>query len=545
MLNSISIKSKLLYSSLFVAAVMSAILVTSYFVTNSIKIKGEKYDAIILSKDLIADILPPPEYIIEAKLVTHLMIEATPAELPALKEKLKVLQKDYDARQEYWLKSPLEKKAKELLLRSSKEPAEQFFSVTNGEFLAAIDAGDKQKATEISIQKLKPLYEAHRKAIDDLVVIANDYVVVDEKEANTMLQNGTVTMTLVGMGGLSITIILLLLVSKGIVGKLKRIENSVKDLESGDGDLTKRLNIDGQDEIKCVGDLIDKFTDKTREIISKAQSLAIDGASTSEELLTTSHAIGVRVEETSQAVIQTSSDITPIKQTAQESANELEHASIEIQQAADTLSSAQISITKTLGKVQQNSQAELEFTAKLLRLNAEASQVQNILGTINDIANQTNLLALNAAIEAARAGEHGRGFAVVADEVRKLAERTQTSLTETNATINIITQSINELCDEMQKNTESEQEVLNEAPITEKAIKDVGLAIARSVSTSKTVAEKALFISSQIGEVAHKIQRVEEVSLLNSKSVEEIVEAIIHLNSINANILGEMRTFKV
>jgi len=309
--------------------------------------------------------------------------------------------------------------------------------------------------------------------------------------------------------------------------------------------LTKRLNIDGKDEIKSVGDLIDKFIDKTRTIISKAQSLAIDGASTSEKLLATSHAIGIRVEETSQAIIKTSGDIAPIKQTADESAAELKHACNEIQKAADTLNTAQVSISKTLEKVQHNSQAELEFTSKLIRLNEEASQVKNILGTINDIANQTNLLALNAAIEAARAGEHGRGFAVVADEVRKLAERTQKSLTETNTTINIITQSINELCEEMQNNSEAEQEVLKQSPITEKAINDVGTAIALSVQTSKIAAGKAQFISSQIGEVSQKIQRVEEVSLLNARSVEEVVTAINHLNSINANILSEMRGFKV
>jgi len=545
MLNDTSIKTKLLFSSLFVAIIMSAILATAHFVTNSIKIKGKHYDEIILSKDLIADILPPPEYIIETKLVTHLMIEATPAELPALKEKLTSLQKEYDDRQDYWRNSALKDEAKQLILQKSMKPAKEFFKVANGEFLDAINAGDKEKATEISIKKLKPLYEEHRKAIDELVLLASDYVVADENEANSMLQNGTATMTLVGFGGLILAIILLLTVSKGIVGKLKRIETSVHELESGEGDLTKRLNITGNDEIKSVGDLIDKFIDKTRIIVSKAQSLAIDGASTSEKLLATSHSIGIRIEETSQAIIKTSGDIAPIKQTADESAAELKHACNEIQKAADTLSTAQISISKTLEKVQQNSQAELEFTSKLIRLNEEASQVKNILGTINDIANQTNLLALNAAIEAARAGEHGRGFAVVADEVRKLAERTQKSLTETNTTINVITQSINELCEEMQNNSEAEQEVLKQSPITEKAIHDVGTAIALSVQTSKIAAEKAHFISSQIGEVTQKIQRVEEVSLLNARSVEEVVTAINHLNSINANILGEMRGFKV
>jgi methyl-accepting chemotaxis protein len=84
---------------------------------------------------------------------------------------------------------------------------------------------------------------------------------------------------------------------------------------------------------------------------------------------------------------------------------------------------------------------EGEINDRLNSLAGEATQVKQVLTVIADIADQTNLLALNAAIEAARVGEHGRGFAVVADEVRKLAERTQKSLVETNATVNVIVQS--------------------------------------------------------------------------------------------------------
>jgi methyl-accepting chemotaxis protein len=109
-------------------------------------------------------------------------------------------------------------------------------------------------------------------------------------------------------------------------------------------------------------------------------------------------------------------------------------------------------INSTVDRIQSVANKEHELSSNLQSLAGNAQETKQILVTIGDIADQTNLLALNAAIEAARAGEHGRGFAVVADEVRKLAERTQKSLAETAATINILIQAINDNSEELNKN---------------------------------------------------------------------------------------------
>jgi len=109
-------------------------------------------------------------------------------------------------------------------------------------------------------------------------------------------------------------------------------------------------------------------------------------------------------------------------------------------------------INSTVERIQSVANKEHELSGNLQSLAGNAQETKQILVTIGDIADQTNLLALNAAIEAARAGEHGRGFAVVADEVRKLAERTQKSLAETAATINILIQAINDNSEELNKN---------------------------------------------------------------------------------------------
>lgn len=130
-------------------------------------------------------------------------------------------------------------------------------------------------------------------------------------------------------------------------------------------------------------------------------------------------------------------------------------------------------INTTVDRIQSVANKEHELSENLQSLAGNAQETKQILVTIGDIADQTNLLALNAAIEAARAGEHGRGFAVVADEVRKLAERTQKSLAETAATINILIQAINDNSDSLNKNMDEMMDLTQYVGTVDNKMEDI------------------------------------------------------------------------
>ncbi|MFW9618768.1 MAG: methyl-accepting chemotaxis protein [Sulfurospirillum sp.] len=335
------------------------------------------------------------------------------------------------------------------------------------------------------------------------------------------------------------------LITNLIAKPLRNLQDTAYNLAEGDGDLTKSLEIKHQDEIGGASREINNFIEKVRATISLAKDTSSENASIAHELSTTTLQVGKRVEDSTHIISQTSQMSNVIKQEITASVSKAKESKEELMKANQELRSARGFVQELGQRVQNSAQTELELAHKIQQLSSDADQVKNVLTVISDIADQTNLLALNAAIEAARAGEHGRGFAVVADEVRTLAERTQKSLVEIHATINVIVQAIIDSSEQMNRNSKEVQELSSIA-------EDVGKKINATVDmmdfatnlNDKTVTDY-INTGSKIEEIVAKIEEINTLSTQNTRSVEEIAGASEHLNSLTEKlniILNKFRT---
>ncbi|BAF69899.1 methyl-accepting chemotaxis protein [Nitratiruptor sp. SB155-2] len=335
-----------------------------------------------------------------------------------------------------------------------------------------------------------------------------------------------------------------LLISRNIMKEIRTITSRLQ-YAAKTKDMTQLIEIESEDEIGVIVQSVNELIRASKEAIDRAKKATQENASIAAELNSTVMEIGKRVEDEAQIVANTTGKASSIQKPLAESVENLENSQEELQNANKKLEDAKESIENLLDTLKNSAENEKKVVAELHALVNATDEAKEVLNLIEDIASQTNLLALNAAIEAARAGEQGKGFAVVADEVRNLAEKSRKYVEEIHGTIGNLIDVIRGISDKIAKNVEDVSRLAQTSVEVENSVEEVTDAMEASVVKSNQSSEKMKAIVQEIENIIDEIKKINNISSSNARSVEEIATATEHLyKQIEdlTQILGEFKT---
>jgi methyl-accepting chemotaxis protein len=371
-----------------------------------------------------------------------------------------------------------------------------------------------------------------------------DLVISLEKNDAEINKTETILLIALSIVVVAFVSVLNLFFGKEVLTPLEGLRTRIGALVSGDKDLTKRLDASKKDEFSAAALAVNNFVSMVQETVNEVKDLGRQNSMIATTITEATRTISNGVEQERQIVEATTQKSHSIKEILSGAISVSEQTQRNVANANGELVTAKDALYRLVQEVEGYIETEHEMSSQLVSLRHDADQVKNVLGVIKDIADQTNLLALNAAIEAARAGEHGRGFAVVADEVRKLAERTQKSLTEIEISVGTIVQAINDVSDKMGENATNMNELTVISNEVEEKISTTSSEMERSVSVAQRSYNDSVEVVGHIEWIIEKISQINVVSEGNKKSVEQIQNDSAQLMQVAQSLSARINEFK-
>lgn len=411
--------------------------------------------------------------------------------------------------------------------------------------LIEVHGSDKWRTDAYLLRtEIGPLLSDARSDLHELVALLDQRI---EQQGNAMLSGLEATRVVViilAISGIVLGIGGALLLSALIVKPLNFAVSAMNNIAEGGGDLTCGLHLKTRDELGQMCSAFNRFVGKIRDIVGPvAQSTErLTAAAESMSRVTDNTRAGVQQQQRETEQVATA--MNEMSATAQEMANHASLAASSAHDADQQASSGRSVVTETIDSIHRLA-GQVERAGEVIhKLEQESTNVGTVLDVINGIAEQTNLLALNAAIEAARAGEHGRGFAVVADEVRTLAQRTQTSTGEIQTIIESLQRGAREAVSVMEEGRSEAQVSVEQAAKAGDTLQSIVAAVATINEMNDQIATAADQQGKVAEEINQSISNIIHVAESSSGQVGELAQASQDLGAIADELRGLVGHFK-
>ncbi|OXY83602.1 methyl-accepting chemotaxis protein [Oceanimonas doudoroffii] len=317
--------------------------------------------------------------------------------------------------------------------------------------------------------------------------------------------------------GLSALVILAALVLIGLLlqfllGPLLKVSRALAQIADGRGDLTQRIELHGRDEVGLLAANFNRFVASQAELIRHIRQQAESLGGNAEQASVRANQTVTELGRAQQEVTMVATAVTEMASATQEIAHNAEQTATAAQQSSASTEQGKQLVHKTRDSIFSLAREMEQAAAVITRLDQHAHDISSVLATIQGVAEQTNLLALNAAIEAARAGEQGRGFAVVADEVRVLSQRTHASTEEIQGTIDTLQQATGEAVKLMQASRNMAELSAEDAEAAAQALEEITAAVGLISDMASQIATAAEEQSQVTGEITQNTTAIKDVS---------------------------------
>ncbi|MWV17505.1 HAMP domain-containing protein [Pseudomonas sp. L-22-4S-12] len=337
---------------------------------------------------------------------------------------------------------------------------------------------------------------------------------------------------------------LVILIVRSIARPLDEAVDAMANIASGEADLTRSMDHSGGDELTALGSHFNAFTGKLRGVIS--QSLQAAGAldQASQSLGEVASSAQQHSQQQSQQMELVATAINEVSYAVQDVAKNAEHAAGEVRLAEEQAQQGQQNIASSLRQIDQLSSTIDQAVEVISTLAAESTQIGSVLEVIRSIAEQTNLLALNAAIEAARAGEQGRGFAVVADEVRLLAQRTQQSTAEIQGMIERLQGNSEAAVKVINASSQASLQTVEQARQAGESLSQIASSLRNLTGLNASIASATLQQSHVVEDINHNVTQAASLAHENALAADQSSQASQHLGQLAgqlSQLLGQFR----